>query len=135
LREATEARARPPGRVSRALLFGALMAAIAGFGTQAAVGNHYHTTCVGNGFVHGSSTTDSSYHARVESDGVLGGCGDGSRVCDLYTWDVYRGGEVAYDPATCNFWVGTGTECASEAHVDFNGTWASHTHYAHNWCR
>ncbi|MEA2494929.1 MAG: hypothetical protein QOJ29_2840 [Thermoleophilaceae bacterium] len=119
---------------SRNLALGAVIAAVAGFGSQAAIGSHYHTTCVGNGFVHGDSTTDGSFHSRVESDGVTGGCGDGSRVCTLYTWGSYRGGSTAWDPTTCNFWVGSGTECASEAHVDFNGAWASHVHYAHNWC-
>jgi hypothetical protein len=119
---------------SRALAVGAVIAALAGFATQSAVGNHYHTTCVGNGFVHGTSTDDSSFHSRVESDGVSGGCGDGSRVCALYTSGAFRGSATAWDPNTCNFWVGTGSECASEAHVDFNGVWASHTHYAHNWC-
>jgi uncharacterized membrane protein len=118
-------------RFGRALVLGALVAALAGFATQTAVGNHYHTTCVGNGFVHGTSTTDDSFHSRVES---VGGCGSGQRICTLYTHGAYRGGSDAYDPGTCNFWEGSGTECASEAHVDYNGTWASHVHYAHNWC-
>jgi hypothetical protein len=118
----------------RSVLIGAVVAALAGFGTQAAVGNHYHTTCVGNGLVHGTSTTDNSYHSRVESDGVSGGCGDGMRTCTLYTGSTLRGGGTAYDPTTCNFWVGSGTECLGSAHVDFDGAWASHVHYAHNWC-
>jgi hypothetical protein len=117
--------------VRRPLLVGAVIAALTGFTTQVAVGNHYHTNCVGHGFVHGTDTNDGSFHSRVES---LAGCGSGERFCDLYTWGGYRGGGTAYDPGTCNFWVGSGTECASEAHVDYNGTWASHVHYAHNWC-
>jgi hypothetical protein len=120
--------------ISRSLAIGAVVAAIAGFASQAAIGNHYHTSCVGNGFVHGASSTDGSFHARVESDGGPGGCGDGQRTCNLYTSGVFRGGDTAFDPGTCNFFVGSGSECASEAHVDFDGVWSSHAHLAHNWC-
>lgn len=127
---------RGPGHRLRPAAVVALLLAAATWGAiaQTAIGDHYHSSCVGHGFVHGSSTTDGSMHSRVESDGVSGGCGDARRYCDLYTNGAYRGGSSAIDPSSCNFWVGSGTECASTAHVDFDGVFASHIHFAHNWC-
>jgi hypothetical protein len=112
-----------------ALLAGCIVAFSAAVVVNGASGAHYHVECVGNGFVHGTSTTDGSFHSRVEAS-----CGSGLKVCALYTSGTYRGYASTYDPNTCNFWVGSGTECASEAHVDFNGVFVSHVHYAHNWC-
>lgn len=92
--------------------------------------NHYHTNCVGHGFVHGSSTTDNSFFARVE-----GGCGNpGSKVCRLsQEGSTYRSASIgAGSNGTCNVWNnGIGGELSSYATVDFNGVFASHTHFPH----
>jgi hypothetical protein len=121
---------RRKSRLTPLLVVGAVsLAAAWGFAAQTAVSGHYHTNCVGHGLVHGGSTTDGSFHSRVES-----GCGGGWKTCSLYTSYSLRGTSYALDPSSCNFWVGTGTECASEAHVDYDGIFSSHIHWAHNWC-
>ena len=43
-----------------------------GAAVKIAIAEHYHVACVGHGFVHGESTTDGSFFARVEA-----GCGGG----------------------------------------------------------
>jgi hypothetical protein len=97
-----------------------------------AVSNHYHTTCVGHGFVHGDSKTDNLFYARVE-----GGCGNpGRKLCRLLFIEgggVYDTKTVAAGSnATCNLssnkqWG----EFASDAIVDFNGVFGQHSHNAH----
>lgn len=100
---------------------------------------HYHTNCVGHGLVHGSSTTDGAVHARVEA-----GCGNpGWKRCRLrvqgyydaygnpvnFAWEnVFPGYNV-----TCNAFsnLGAGKEPISYATLDFDGVFASHSHYAH----
>jgi hypothetical protein len=116
-------------RLARLMAIAFVIALSTGLLTRAAVADHYHTNCVGHGFVHGTSTSDGSFHSRVEP-----GCGNGLKTCTLYTSGSYRGGEGTYDPSSCSFWVGSGSECASEAHVDYDGVFSSHVHYAHNWC-
>jgi hypothetical protein len=114
-----------------------LMLAIAGFAwgatVRVALAQHYHVNCVGHGLVHGASTTDGSFFARVEA-----GCGSTSRSCDLYTGGSFDGGEtVSGSTTTCNAWsrsFGDFTECASTAHVASSGVFAEHVHKAHNWC-
>jgi hypothetical protein len=113
-----------------------LLLAIAGFAWGAAVtvalAEHYHVNCVGHGFVHGDSTTDGSFFARVEA-----GCGTASRSCDLYTGGSFIAGDTVTGSATCNVWsrtFGNFTECASTAHVAYTGVFSSHVHKAHNWC-
>ena len=100
---------------------------------RVAVADHYHTACVGHGFVHGNYTTDGSFYGRVES-----GCGSTLRTCHLYTWGSYIGGQtVTGSTATCNAWsrsFGDFTECASTAHVESYGVFSNHVHKAHNWC-
>jgi hypothetical protein len=115
----------------------ALLMAIAGFAwgglVTVALANHYHVNCVGHGLVHGASTTDGSFFARVEA-----GCGSPSRSCKLYTNGSFDGGEtVSGSTTTCNAWsrsFGNYTECASSAHVASSGVFAEHVHFAHNWC-
>jgi hypothetical protein len=98
-----------------------------------AVADHYHITCVGHGFVHGDSPGDGSFFARVD-----GGCGSMLRKCDLYTSGSWDGGQTVTGPsATCTAWsieFGSFSECASTAHVESDGVFASHVHKAHNWC-
>ncbi len=98
---------------------------------QIAFADDYHVTCVGHGFVHGSSQTDGSFFARVES-----GCGSGWRACDIYVWGNYIGG-LTVGNATCSAWSrtwGNYTECASTAHTTFPGVFNEHVHKASNWC-
>lgn len=98
-----------------------------------AAAEHWHTNCVSHGFVHGSSTTDGSFFARVDP-----GCGSTLRTCDLYTWGSFIGGQaVSGTTATCSAWseyYGSYTECASTAHVYSRGVFNEHIHKAHNWC-
>lgn len=115
-------------------LLAILVAAAAGALAQLAFAGHYHTNCVGHGFVHGSSTTDGSFHARVEA-----GCGNpGQKTCVLYIYGQPYGSSDTVPAgvnSTCNAWsFAGGTECAGSAHVDFDGVFVSHEHLAHNWC-
>ena len=96
-----------------------------------ALADDYHVNCVGHGFLHGASQTDGSFFARVE-----GGCGSGSRSCDIYTWGSYVGG-LTVNAATCNAWSrdwGDYTECASTSHSTFSPYFGNHVHKASNWC-
>ncbi len=100
---------------------------------RVASADHYHNACVDHGFVHGDSTTDGSFFARVYE-----GCGSSLRVCDLYNYGSFVGGQsVGAYTGTCNAWslsFGSYTECASTAHVYSSGVFSSHVHKAHNWC-
>jgi hypothetical protein len=110
------------------LLTGFLWGAV----VKVALAEHYHVNCVGHGFVHGESTTDGSFFARVEA-----GCGSTFRRCDLYTNGSFIGGSSASGSLTCNLWsrsLGSYTECASTAHVYSAGLFSDHVHKAHNWC-
>ena len=91
----------------------------------------YHTTCVGHGFVAGSSPTDGSFFSRVET-----GCGSGSRDCDIYNWGSFKGG-LSTTTTTCNAWsnnYGSYTECASYAKVNFPGQFSQHNHTPDGYC-
>ncbi|HEX8085245.1 MAG TPA: hypothetical protein VF529_13215 [Solirubrobacteraceae bacterium] len=100
---------------------------------RAALADHYHTNCVGHGFVHGSDTNDGSFFSRVET-----GCGSTYRKCAIYSNFTWRGEEIAPDSGTtCNAWsndFGSYTECASYAKVYNQGVFSEHNHLAHNWC-
>ena len=103
-----------------------------GAAVKVALADHYHVNCVGHGFVHGESTTDGSFFARVET-----GCGSTWRECKLYTYGSFVGGMTTTGSATCNLWsrnFGNFTECASTAHVQAAGVFGSHVHKAHNYC-
>ena len=122
---------RLPLHVPIALLL-SLSAFCFGAITRAAVAEHFHTNCVGHGFVHGSDTNDGSFFSRVDH-----GCGSGTKTCDIYTWGSYVGGLMATGASTCNAWsrsFGNFTECASTAHVSYGGVFSNHVHKAHNWC-
>lgn len=119
-------------RLTPALLLMSFLCAFS-FGAivRVAFANHYHVACVGNGFVHGDSTTDGSFYARVEN-----GCGSNSRSCDLYVSGSYVGG-LTVGATQCDAWsrdYGDYTECHGSAHVAFVPTFSDHTHFAHNWC-
>lgn len=89
--------------------------------------NHYHTSCVGHGFVHGSSTTDNSWHS--------GGCGNSGKKSCLVRMEgaTYYASYVGTgNPATCNQWSNYCCgELAGYATVDFDGVFSSHSHSAH----
>lgn len=109
----------------------AMATAVGGITAVVALGQHYHTNCVGHGFVHGSSTTDNAFWARVE-----GGCGNpGSKVCVLRTVEsneIDRASIPAGSGSTCNAWSNYEFgELASTAWVDFNGVFSSHYHVPH----
>jgi hypothetical protein len=96
-----------------------------------AFADDYHVNCVGHGYLHGASQTDGSFFSRVE-----GGCGSGSRRCDIYVWGSYIGG-LTVGAATCNAWSrdwGSYTECASTSHTKFLPYFGDHVHKASNWC-
>jgi len=100
---------------------------------RVAFADHFHISCVPHGFVHGNSTTDESFYARVDA-----GCGSTVRTCKLYTSGALIGAQtVTGSTATCLVWsidFGHFTECASTAHVASSGVFAEHVHKAHNWC-
>jgi hypothetical protein len=103
-----------------------------GAAVKIAMAEHYHVACVGHGFVHGDSTTDGSFFARVES-----GCGGGARECKLYTNGSHVGSLTTTGGTICNLWsrnFGNFTECASTAHTWGSGIFSSHVHKAHNYC-
>lgn len=100
--------------------------------TTVAWSEHYHTNCVAHGFVHGSSTTDGSFHAQV-----IHGCGQGTKRCELYTKGVFDGGYSVSGSSDCVAWsleFGSYSECASTAHTYYSGVFSDHVHKAHNWC-
>ena len=117
----------------RLLLVIVLTAFLWGAVVKVALANHYHVACVGHGFVHGDSTTDGSFFARVEA-----GCGSSVRVCELYTYGSFIGSStVNGTTVTCSLWsrsLGNYTECASSAHVYSSGVFSDHAHRAHNFC-
>jgi hypothetical protein len=123
-----------PRRLTTPLLLLVLVCAFS-FGAlvRVAFADHYHTNCVGHGFVHGDSLSDGSFFGRVEP-----GCGSTLRTCDLYTSGSWIGGvTVTGTTATCTAWsidFGSYTECASTTHVASSGVFSSHVHKAHNWC-
>ena len=98
-----------------------------------AFADHYHTTCVPHGFVHGDDTNDGSFFARVET-----GCGGATRRCGLYTYGGFDGDQTVGVTSLCNAWSRTFgasySECASTSHTWFSGVFADHVHKAHNYC-
>jgi hypothetical protein len=117
---------------TRMLLLVAVTGCLWGAVVKVALAQHYHVTCVAHGFVHGESTTDGSFFARVES-----GCGAGVRECKLYVYGSLIGSQTASGSTTCNFWsrsAGSFSECGSTAHTYASGVFSSHVHKAHNYC-
>src|SRR3954471_18375648 len=91
---------REPSLSPRLLLVIVLTSFLWGAAVKAALANHYHVTCVGHGFVHGDSTSDGSFFARVEA-----GCGSSVRECSLYPYGSFVGtSRVTGSTVTCNFW-------------------------------
>lgn len=122
-----------PQRHTRLLVILAFFCAFS-FGAlvSVALAGHYHVNCVGHGFVHGDNTNDGSFFARVEY-----GCSSGNRNCSIYTYGNLQGNQVVGGSTTCNLWsnsLGSLSECGSSAHVGYAGLFATHIHYAHNWC-
>lgn len=115
----------------------ALLASVCAFSfgavvTVAYASSHYHVSCVGNGFVHGDSTTDGSFFSRVES-----GCSSATRSCTLFVSGSYIGQILTSGSSTCNLWsrtYGNYSECAGMARVRFDGVFSEHDHYANNRC-
>lgn len=123
-----------PSRVRVAVVALALAGSFAFAATsRTAAGDHYHTNCVGHGFVHGGDTTDRSFFSRVET-----GCSSSYRRCDIYSNFTWRGSEITPDTGTtCNAWsqnFGSFVECDSYAKVYNQGVFSEHNHLAHNWC-
>jgi hypothetical protein len=114
-----------------------LIVLVAGFAWGAtvtvALADHYHVACVAHGFVHGESTSDGSFHSRVDA-----GCGSTFRQCEIYSNGSFKGSTTVNNSSgTCNLWsrsIGSFTECASTAHVYSAGVFSNHVHKAHNWC-
>lgn len=98
----------------------------------AALADDAHVTCVAHGLYNGASTSDGSFFARVET-----GCGNGTRHCDIYVSDVFKGGISTAGAGTCSSWsrdYGNYTECAGSAHVDYSGVFARHAHNSPGYC-
>src|SRR5688500_12838478 len=91
---------REPWISPRLLLIFVLMGFAWGAVVKVALASHFHVACVGHGFVHGDSTGDGSFFARVEA-----GCGSTRRDCELFTYGSFIGGStVTGTSGTCNFW-------------------------------
>ena len=119
----------------RGVLLLAFIAAVS-FGAivRVAFAADYHVTCVGHGFVSGSSTSDGSFFSRVES-----GCGSTYRRCELYTNGSFVGAQVSPDSgSTCNAYSrdfsSSLPECHSTAHVSNPGVFSDHVHTPDNFC-
>lgn len=120
-------------RVPRGVL---LLLLVAGFGfgfVKAAAANHFHTSgnscSSAHGFVHGDSTTDGSFHARVEQ----GTCPPTYHSCTLSRQSPYLflGSDAVYF-GTCNFrYSGSVSESNGQAGVYYETQFNSHTHYPH----
>jgi hypothetical protein len=118
------------------VLLAAMTAFFFGAVIKVATADHYHTAgyCgAPNGLVHGSSTTDQAYHARIE----LGNCPPTHKYCAVY--NSQSGGALNYAEtydSTCNAftsWNGA-AECHGYAVVDYEVVFGQHNHLAHNWC-
>lgn len=120
---------RKVGAARKLCVLVAALGAVLVFNSTASAG-HYHTNCVGHGMVHGSSTTDGSWHARVE-----GGCGNpGLKTCTVRAGStpVYTSLIGTGNSATCNQWSSyCCTEQSGTAWVAFNGVFSGHSHSAH----
>jgi hypothetical protein len=116
------------------LLLLALLCAIS-FGAlvRVALADNYHTTCVGHGFISGSSTSDGSFFSRVEA-----GCSSTYRECGIYNYGSFVGAQAVFDGSSlCSAWsrdFGDYTECASGARATDPGVFTAHTHNAPGWC-
>lgn len=91
----------------------------------------YHTTCVGHGWVAGSSPSDGSAFSRIET-----GCGTTTRTCDLYNWGTFKGG-MSTSTTLCNVWLPdycACTECASYAKLTFPAAFSQHNHTPDGYC-
>jgi hypothetical protein len=113
-----------------------LLVVVAGFLwgaiVKAALAEHYHVACVAHGMVHGESTGDGSFFARVDA-----GCGSSLRRCEIFTFGSYVGGQTVSGGHTCNYWsrtAGNFSECGSTAHTYSSGVFSNHVHKAHNYC-
>ncbi|MTD47330.1 hypothetical protein GKE82_24295 [Conexibacter sp. W3-3-2] len=113
-----------------------LAVALVAFAASAATADHWHNTGGGyHGVVHGSSTTDQSFFARVDSTGLnLNYC----RVGDLQ-WGYYSpASTVTGGTDLCQQWSsayasGTKNECQALAAVAKDGFFSPHGHYGHNY--
>lgn len=121
-------------RLSGGLLaLGAAAAFSFGAITNIATADHYHVNCNNHGLVHGSSTVDSNYYARVEGTPCQGNtyCMTGQYNSGIYYQNAGPG-------VTCNAPApGYGPECAGWAKVELlrsGPEFSYHQHYAHNRC-
>ena len=120
------------------------MAFSAAFAFSAAVhvasADHYHVFCnaggaAGHGFVHGGSTTDGAWHARVET-----GCGNTLKYCEAGSIGQGSKGFTRSLESACDKLVyGTGylykdQECWGWAYLSQDARINPHYHYAHNRC-
>lgn len=112
------------------LVLAALGVAVLGV-TGAANAEHYHTNCNDHGLVHGSSTSDTAFHARV-----VGGPCQAVSYCYVGAYNVgYLATYVASPGVTCDsFTQWQAAECGGYADTQLNGRFGWHRHYAHNWC-
>ena len=119
----------PLGLVLLALLCAASFGAIVTVARAAS----YHTTCVGHGFVEGTSQTDGSFFSRIDA-----GCSSTYRDCELWISSTAVGAQQAYGTTvTCSAWsndYGSYTECHGNARVYDQDVFSYHEHDAPNWC-
>ncbi len=105
-----------------------------------AFAEHYHVHCnaggaAGHGFVHGASTDDYAWHARVEL-----GCGRTLKHCEGGSFGRGSKGYTQSLESTCDrlvygstFWP-KDRECWGWASVSQEGRISAHYHYPHNRC-
>jgi hypothetical protein len=111
-----------------------VLAAAFSFGVivRAAMAVHFHTTAcgTGHGMVHGTSTTDGKFHARVDR----GGCPATHKGCVAYyvpTTTVLASEQTT--TANCDAYYGGGaySEYQEAAYVTYDTVFSGHSHYHH----
>lgn len=121
-------------------LLGLCAAFAFGAAVRVAVADHYHVYCnaggaAGHGFVHGTSTTDNAWHARVEL-----GCGATLKHCEGGSIGRGSKGYTQSIESTCDRLVYGSTswskdqECWGWAFAQQSGRISGHNHWAHGRC-
>lgn len=137
----SSSRRRPILRIAlpAAIVFAAFLAGFAFAATSSkATAGHWHDYCnaggsTWHGLVHGGSTSDNAWHARVTTD-----CGTTDKYCEGGSAGLgSKGAELAYGSATCNKLVYGSAfyyrdqECWGWAYVAQAYRIDPHYHYSH----
>lgn len=140
----TRRRVRDPRLIAVPVaIFAAFFAAFAfsPFGGASAKADHWHDYCnaggsTWHGLVHGGSTTDNAWQARIEL-----GCGATLKHCEGGSVGAGSKGYSQSIESTCQklvygtSWISYDQECWGWSYVSQTGRINPHYHYAHNRCQ